>query len=133
MLSFWLSTLATNKMPIWASLQKTLEELREMEKDIDRKNEEVAAIVKMQAAEIAELEATLKKEKKLRKGYADAMEAIRLRERERQRQIESGNDPSASKRTARLKELVAYWKEQAEKKQKHIGEEVVDDDKTEEV
>ncbi|KAJ6753424.1 MYOSIN-VIIA-LIKE PROTEIN [Salix purpurea] len=53
-----------------ASLQnnlKELEELREMKEDIDRKNEQTASILKMQASQLAELEVLYKEEQVLRK------------------------------------------------------------------
>ncbi|KAE8723145.1 Kinesin-like calmodulin-binding protein [Hibiscus syriacus] len=61
------STLAIRNADI-SSLQnnlKELEELREMKEDIDRKNEQTAAILKMQGAQLAELDALIRKNKPL--------------------------------------------------------------------
>ncbi|XWS47617.1 hypothetical protein CRYUN_Cryun14cG0167600 [Craigia yunnanensis] len=61
----------------FAALQnnlKEIEELREMKEDIDRKNEQTAAILKMQGAQLAELEALYKEEQVLRKRYFNTIE-----------------------------------------------------------
>nr|XP_023892613.1 kinesin-like protein KIN-14E isoform X2 [Quercus suber] len=63
-----------------ASLQhnlKELEELREMKEDIDRKNEQTAAILKMQGAQLAELEVLYKEEQVLRKRYFNTIEDMK--------------------------------------------------------
>ncbi|XP_031269240.1 kinesin-like protein KIN-14E [Pistacia vera] len=70
------STLATRNTDL-AVLQnnlKELEELREMKEDRDRKNEQTAAILKMQGAQLAELEALYKEEQTLRKRYFNTIE-----------------------------------------------------------
>ncbi|KAM7519914.1 hypothetical protein LguiB_018876 [Lonicera macranthoides] len=54
-----------------------LEELREMKEDIDRKNEQTAAILKMQGAQLAELEALYKEEQVLRKRYFNIIEDMK--------------------------------------------------------
>ncbi|CAM6126245.1 unnamed protein product [Calypogeia fissa] len=56
---------------------KELEELREMKEDIDRKNEQTAAIVKRQADQILELEGLYKEEQILRKRYFNMMEDMK--------------------------------------------------------
>ncbi|GER37044.1 kinesin-like protein [Striga asiatica] len=56
---------------------KELEELREMKEDIDRKNEQTAAILKMQAAQLAEMEALYKEEQVMRKRYFNMMEDMK--------------------------------------------------------
>ncbi|KAI4314690.1 hypothetical protein L6164_027576 [Bauhinia variegata] len=56
---------------------KELEELREMKEDIDRKNEQTAAILKMQAAQLAELEVLYKEEQVLRKRYFNTIEDMK--------------------------------------------------------
>ncbi|KAJ0040808.1 hypothetical protein Pint_28780 [Pistacia integerrima] len=73
------STLATRNTDL-AVLQnnlKELEELREMKEDIDRKNEQTAAILKMQGAQLAELEALYKEEQTLRKRYFNTIEDMK--------------------------------------------------------
>ncbi|CAJ2635980.1 unnamed protein product [Trifolium pratense] len=56
---------------------KELEELREMKEDIDRKNEQTAAILKMQGAQLAEMEALYKEEQVLRKRYFNVIEDMK--------------------------------------------------------
>ncbi|KAK9284824.1 hypothetical protein L1049_024001 [Liquidambar formosana] len=56
---------------------KELEELREMKEDIDRKNEQTAAILKMQGAQLAELEVLYKEEQVLRKRYFNTIEDMK--------------------------------------------------------
>ncbi|VFQ99761.1 unnamed protein product [Cuscuta campestris] len=56
---------------------KELEELREMKEDIDRKNEQTAALLKMQGAQLAEMEALYKEEQLLRKRYFNMMEDMK--------------------------------------------------------
>ncbi|RVW78887.1 Kinesin-like protein KIN-14E [Vitis vinifera] len=73
------STLAVRATDL-ASLQnnlKELEELREMKEDIDRKNEQTATILKMQAAQLAELEVLYKDEQVLRKRYFNIIEDMK--------------------------------------------------------
>ncbi|XP_077216389.1 kinesin-like calmodulin-binding protein (ZWICHEL) [Tasmannia lanceolata] len=54
-----------------------LEELREMKEDIDRKNEQAAAILKKQGAQLVELEALYKEEQVLRKRYFNTIEDMK--------------------------------------------------------
>ncbi|XP_027914172.1 kinesin-like protein KIN-14I isoform X2 [Vigna unguiculata] len=54
-----------------------LEELREMKEDIDRKNEQTAAILKMQAAQLGEMELLYKEEQVLRKRYFNTIEDMK--------------------------------------------------------
>ncbi|CAK9321347.1 unnamed protein product [Citrullus colocynthis] len=56
---------------------KELEELREMKEDIDRKNEQTAKILKMQGAQLAEMEALYKEEQVLRKRYFNMIEDMK--------------------------------------------------------
>ncbi|KAL6507619.1 Kinesin-like protein KIN-14E [Orobanche gracilis] len=56
---------------------KELEELREMKEDIDRKNEQTVAILKMQAAQLAEMEALYKEEQVMRKRYFNMIEDMK--------------------------------------------------------
>lgn len=56
---------------------KELEELREMKEDIDRKNEQTAAILKRQADQLAGLEELYKEEQRLRKRYFNMMEDMK--------------------------------------------------------
>ncbi|KAG6401110.1 hypothetical protein SASPL_137955 [Salvia splendens] len=53
---------------------RELEELREMKEDIDRKNEQTATILKMQGAQLAEIEALYKEEQIMRKRYFNMIE-----------------------------------------------------------
>ncbi|CAL1409991.1 unnamed protein product [Linum trigynum] len=85
---------------------KELEDLREMKEDIDRKNEQTAAVLKMQGAQLAEMEALYKEEQVLRKRYFNMIEDMKgkirvycrlrpLNEKEiaeRERQIVSSTD-----------------------------------------
>nr|XP_016454320.1 PREDICTED: kinesin-like calmodulin-binding protein [Nicotiana tabacum] len=56
---------------------KELEELREMKEDIDRKNEQTATILKMQGAQLAEMEALYREEQVLRKKYFNTIEDMK--------------------------------------------------------
>ncbi|PON82768.1 Kinesin-like protein [Trema orientale] len=56
---------------------KELDELREMKEDIDRKNEQTAAILRMQGAQLAELEVLYKEEQLLRKRYFNTIEDMK--------------------------------------------------------
>ncbi|XP_004509479.1 kinesin-like protein KIN-14E isoform X1 [Cicer arietinum] len=56
---------------------KELDELREIKEDIDRKNEQTAAILKMQGAQLAEMEALYKEEQVLRKRYFNVIEDMK--------------------------------------------------------
>ncbi|CAA2968418.1 kinesin-like calmodulin-binding [Olea europaea subsp. europaea] len=56
---------------------RELEDLREMKEDIDRKNEQTAAILKMQGAQLAEMESLYKEEQVLRKRYFNIIEDMK--------------------------------------------------------
>ncbi|WJX55992.1 Kinesin-like protein KIN-14I [Trifolium repens] len=56
---------------------KELEDLREMKEDIDRKNEQTAAILRMQGAQLAEMESLYKEEQVLRKRYFNTIEDMK--------------------------------------------------------
>ncbi|XP_068652513.1 kinesin-like protein KIN-14I [Aristolochia californica] len=56
---------------------KELEELREMKEDIDRKNEQTAAILRKQGAQLVELEGLYKEEQVLRKRYFNTIEDMK--------------------------------------------------------
>ncbi|KAL8532214.1 hypothetical protein ACS0TY_008714 [Phlomoides rotata] len=56
---------------------RELEELREMKEDIDRKNEQTAAILKMQGAQLAEMETLYKEEQVMRKRYFNMIEDMK--------------------------------------------------------
>ncbi|KAL2483111.1 Kinesin-like calmodulin-binding protein [Forsythia ovata] len=63
-----------------SSLQNNLRELedpREMKEDIDRKNEQTAAILKMQGAQLVEMEALYKEEQVFRKRYFNIIEDMK--------------------------------------------------------
>ncbi|XP_074295481.1 kinesin-like protein KIN-14E [Silene latifolia] len=63
-----------------SSLQSSLnelDELREMKADIDRKNEQTASILKMQATQLAELEVLYKEEQSLRKKYFNMIQDMK--------------------------------------------------------
>ncbi|XP_051139409.1 kinesin-like protein KIN-14E [Andrographis paniculata] len=56
---------------------RELEDLRELKEDIDRKNEQTAAILKMQGAQLAEMEALYKEEQVMRKRYFNIIEDMK--------------------------------------------------------
>lgn len=56
---------------------RELDELREMKEDIDRKNEQAASILKMQGAQLAEMQALYKEEQVMRKRYFNMMEDMK--------------------------------------------------------
>lgn len=73
------STLTTRNSEI-ATLQnnlKELDELREMKEDIDRKNEQTASLLRMQGAQLAEMESLYKEEQLLRKRYFNTIEDMK--------------------------------------------------------
>ncbi|KAL6222138.1 hypothetical protein ACLB2K_005530 [Fragaria x ananassa] len=73
------STLASRNSEI-AALQnnlKELDELREMKEDIDRKNEQTASLLRMQGAQLAEMESLYKEEQLLRKRYFNTIEDMK--------------------------------------------------------
>ncbi|KAF8049664.1 hypothetical protein N665_2159s0015 [Sinapis alba] len=67
----------TSDMKLLQNNLKELEELREMKEDIDRKNEQTAAILKMQGTQLAELEILYKQEQVLRKRYYNTIEDMK--------------------------------------------------------
>ncbi|KAG5534424.1 hypothetical protein RHGRI_022523 [Rhododendron griersonianum] len=73
------SSLATKEKELSALKNdyKELEELREMKKDIDRKNESTSALLMMQGAQLAELETLYKEEQVLRKQYFNTIEDMK--------------------------------------------------------
>nr|GLL19033.1 kinesin-like protein KIN-14E isoform X1 [Ipomoea trifida] len=73
------STLAAKdrELEVLQNNLKELEELREMKEDIDRKNEQTAAILKMQGAQLAEMEALYREEQLLRKRYFNMIEDMK--------------------------------------------------------
>ncbi|KAJ4713994.1 Kinesin-like calmodulin-binding protein [Melia azedarach] len=73
------STVASRNADLAAldSNLKELEELRELKEDIDRKNEQTAAILKMQGAQLAELEVLYKEEQVMRKRYFNTIEDMK--------------------------------------------------------
>ncbi|KZV26025.1 kinesin-like calmodulin-binding protein [Dorcoceras hygrometricum] len=56
---------------------RELDELREMKEDIDRKNEQTAAILKMQGVQLAEMQALYKEEQVMRKRYFNMIEDMK--------------------------------------------------------
>ncbi|MED6223120.1 Kinesin-like protein KIN-14E [Stylosanthes scabra] len=56
---------------------RELEELREMKEDIDRKNKQTTAILKMQASQLADMELLYKEEQVLRKRYFNTIEDMK--------------------------------------------------------
>uniref|UniRef100_A0A2P2JQL3 Kinesin-like calmodulin-binding protein n=1 Tax=Rhizophora mucronata TaxID=61149 RepID=A0A2P2JQL3_RHIMU len=73
------STLATRNadLVVMQNNLEELEELRVMKEDIDRKNEQTASILKMQRAQLAELEVLYKEEQVLRKRYFNTIEDMK--------------------------------------------------------
>lgn len=114
---------------------KELEELREMKEDIDRKNEQTAAILKMQGAQLVELEALYKEEQILRKRYFNTIEDMKGKIRvfcrlrplnnkeivEKERQVLMGSDEFTVEHP---------WKD--EKTKQHIYDRVFDGNATQE-
>ncbi|GAB4847660.1 Kinesin-like protein KIN-14E [Ancistrocladus abbreviatus] len=62
------------ELSVLQSNMKDSEELREMKEDIDRKNKQTAAILKIQGAQLVELEVLYKEEQALRKRYFNTIE-----------------------------------------------------------
>ncbi|GAU28076.1 hypothetical protein TSUD_223170 [Trifolium subterraneum] len=73
------STLSTkdSELAVLKNNLKELEDLREMKEDIDRKNEQTAAILRMQGAQLAEMESLYKEEQVLRKRYFNTIEDMK--------------------------------------------------------
>ncbi|XP_010555137.1 PREDICTED: kinesin-like protein KIN-14E isoform X2 [Tarenaya hassleriana] len=109
---------------------KELEELREMKEDIDRKNEQTAAILKMQGTQLAELEMLYKKEQILRKRYYNTIEDMKGKIRVYCR-IRPLNEKEISERERQLLAsadeftVEHSWKD--EKKKQHIYDRVFDE------
>ncbi|KAK1259808.1 hypothetical protein QJS04_geneDACA001425 [Acorus gramineus] len=70
-------TMRNTELDTLQNCLKELEELREMKEDIDRKNAQTAAILKKQAAQLAEMEALYKDEQVLRKRYFNTIEDMK--------------------------------------------------------
>ncbi|XP_031096108.1 kinesin-like protein KIN-14E [Ipomoea triloba] len=73
------SILATkdNELEALQKNLKELEELRELKEEIDKKNEQTAMLLKMQAAQLAETEALYREEQVLRKRYFNVIEDMK--------------------------------------------------------
>ncbi|XP_057962077.1 kinesin-like protein KIN-14E [Malania oleifera] len=114
---------------------KELEELREMKEDIDRKNEQTAAILKMQGAQLAELEVLYKEEQVLRKRYFNMIEDMkgkirvfcRLRPLSEKEIAEEDKDVVAS-----FDEFTVEHPGRDEKTKQHIYDRVFDGNATQE-
>ncbi|KAJ0234386.1 Kinesin-like protein KIN-14E [Hirschfeldia incana] len=108
---------------------KELEELREMKEDIDRKNEQTAAILKMQGAQLAELEILYKEEQVLRKRYYNTIEDMKGKIRVYCR-IRPLNEKESSERERQMLTSVDEftvehpWKD--DKRKQHIYDRVFD-------
>ncbi|KAG7535866.1 FERM N-terminal [Arabidopsis thaliana x Arabidopsis arenosa] len=108
---------------------KELEELREMKEDIDRKNEQTAAILKMQGAQLAELEILYKEEQVLRKRYYNTIEDMKGKIRVYCR-IRPLNEKESSEREKQMLTTVDEftvehpWKD--DKRKQHIYDRVFD-------
>ncbi|XP_027359895.1 kinesin-like protein KIN-14I [Abrus precatorius] len=114
---------------------KELEELREMKEDIDRKNEQTATILKMQGAQLAELEVLYKEEQVLRKRYFNTIEdmkgKIRVYCRSRPLSEKEIADKERDVLTAVDEFTVEHpWKD--DKPKQHIYDRVFDGDATQE-
>ncbi|GMI68275.1 ZWICHEL, KINESIN-LIKE CALMODULIN-BINDING PROTEIN, POTATO KINESIN-LIKE CALMODULIN-BINDING PROTEIN [Hibiscus trionum] len=131
------STLAIKNADI-SSLQnnlKELEELREMKEDIDRKNEQTAAILKMQGAQLAELEALYKEEQVLRKRYFNTIEDMKGKIRVFCRVRPLNEKEMVEKERKVLTSLDEFtvehpWKD--DKAKQHMYDRVFEDDATQE-
>ncbi|XP_061355130.1 kinesin-like protein KIN-14E isoform X1 [Gastrolobium bilobum] len=114
---------------------KELEELREMKEDIDRKNEQTAAILKMQGAQLAEMEVLYKEEQVLRKRYFNTIEDMKGKIRVYCRLRPLSEKEIAEKEREALTTVdeftVEYlWKD--DKPKQHIYDRVFDGDATQE-
>ncbi|XVE87578.1 hypothetical protein DITRI_Ditri18aG0128700 [Diplodiscus trichospermus] len=131
------STLAIRNAD-FAALQnnlKELEELREMKEDIDRKNEQTAAILKMQGVQLAELEALYKEEQVLRKRYFNTIEDMKGKIRVFCRVRPLNEKETAEKEKKVLTGLDEFtmehpWKD--DKAKQHMYDRVFDDNATQE-
>ncbi|MQL94013.1 hypothetical protein Taro_026663, partial [Colocasia esculenta] len=70
-------TLRNTQLDALQNNLKELDELRELKEDIDRKNEQTAAILRRQGEQIVELEALYKEEQVLRKRYFNTIEDMK--------------------------------------------------------
>uniref|UniRef100_A0A1D1YVK4 Kinesin-like calmodulin-binding protein n=1 Tax=Anthurium amnicola TaxID=1678845 RepID=A0A1D1YVK4_9ARAE len=70
-------TLRNTQLDTLQNNLQELEELRELKEDIDRKNEQTAAILRRQGDQIVELEALYKEEQVLRKRYFNTIEDMK--------------------------------------------------------
>ncbi|XP_020220804.1 kinesin-like protein KIN-14I [Cajanus cajan] len=112
-----------------------LEELREMKEDIDRKNEQTAAILKMQAAQLTEMELLYKEEQVLRKRYFNTIEDMKGKIRVYCRLRPLSEKEIASKEKKSLTTIDEFtvehpWKD--DKPKQHIYDRVFDGDATQE-
>ncbi|KAG4403628.1 hypothetical protein AAZX31_01G142600 [Glycine max] len=112
-----------------------LEELREMKEDIDRKNEQTAAILKMQAVQLAEMELLYKEEQVLRKRYFNTIEDMKGKIRVYCRLRPLSEKEIASKERDSLTTTDEFtvehpWKD--DKPKQHIYDRVFDGDATQE-
>ncbi|CDY57771.1 BnaC02g45110D [Brassica napus] len=119
----------TSDMKLLQNNLKELEELREMKEDIDRKNEQTAAILKMQGAQLAELEILYKEEQVLRKRYYNTIEDMKGKIRVYCR-IRPLNEKERSEREKKMLTSVDEftvehpWKD--DKRKQHIYDRVFD-------
>ncbi|ESW30047.1 hypothetical protein PHAVU_002G120200 [Phaseolus vulgaris] len=112
-----------------------LEELREMKEDIDRKNEQTAVILKMQAAQLAEMELLYKEEQVLRKRYFNTIEDMKGKIRVYCRLRPLSEKEIANKERDSLTTVDEFtvehpWKD--DKSKQHIYDRVFDGDATQE-
>ncbi|TKY70209.1 Kinesin calmodulin-binding protein-like [Spatholobus suberectus] len=112
-----------------------LEELREMKEDIDRKNEQTAVILKMQATQLAEMELLYKEEQVLRKRYFNTIEDMKGKIRVYCRLRPLSEKEIASKEKDSLTTVDEFtvehpWKD--DKPKQHIYDRVFDGDAAQE-
>ncbi|KAI9113869.1 hypothetical protein K1719_015120 [Acacia pycnantha] len=114
---------------------RELDELREMKEDIDRKNEQRAAILRMQGAQLAEMEALYKEEQVLWKRYFNKIEdmkgKIRVYCRRRPLSDKEINDKERDVLTSIDEFTIEHpWKDDRSKQ--FVYDRVFDDDATQE-
>ncbi|XP_061341742.1 kinesin-like protein KIN-14E [Gastrolobium bilobum] len=114
---------------------KELEELRETKEDIDRKNEQAASILKMQGAQLAEMEILYKEEQVLRKRYFNTIEDMKGKIRVYCRLRPLSEKEIADKERDALTTVDEFtvehpWKD--DKTKQHIYDRVFDGDATQE-
>lgn len=114
---------------------KELEELREMKEDIDRKNAQTAAILKMQGAQLAELEVLYKEEQVLRKRYFNTIEDMKGKIRVFCR-LRPLNEKEISEKErfvlTSLDEFTVEHRWRDDKRKQHIYDRVFDENATQE-